>query len=367
MRVVSPMNRFLTRSSRVQSEDQGAVAIIVALLLIVLIGFGAFAVDMGYAYAVKRNQSVTADAAALAGAQAAATRFRQLHSSGGVGCTPSTAGEVSGAATTAAVETYNANAPQGSAGAPTVTVSCDSGNFNVTVHGESSLPTFLGGLLGQSELRPAAEATAQVAGAPAYGGLRPYAICQNDVEAASTNSTSQAEFFNKGGTKSCKGPTPGNWGLVDFNGGSNKVPELADWTANGYPDAISFPQDDLPGNPGEKFNSSQVKDALDSIVGQTVLFPVASKWAEGGGSNASFTAVGAVQAKVCGYAIKGKKQTTDSTCWNDTLFKSASSAADLVIQWRYVAFPISYSPGTSAGTNCSLSSSACIPTIRLWR
>lgn len=370
MRVVNPMNMVSRRLSRSQSEDQGAVAIIVALLLVVLLGFGAFAVDMGYAYAVKREQSVTADAAALAGAQAAAIEFREQHPSAGIDCTPSTAGEVSSAATTAAVSTYNANAPQGSAGTPTVSVTCEDGNFNVTVRGESSLPTFLGGLLGQSELHPVAEATAQVAGAPGYSGLRPYAICLDDLAKGANNATVQSEFGEdkKHTIKECNKNPAGNWGLADFDGGSNQNGDIADWTEHGYPDAVGFPSN-LPGDPGADFNSQGVREALTSIVGETVLLPVATQWNESGGNNAWFTAVGAISVKVCGYAIVGKSTETDP-CWNDALYQDVLTNrpwVDLVIQWRSDTSPVSYDPGTAGGSNCSLSDQYCVPTIRLWQ
>ncbi len=50
------------------AKQDGAVAIVVALLLVVLLVFGAFAVDFGYLYVVKNQVQNSADAAALAGA-----------------------------------------------------------------------------------------------------------------------------------------------------------------------------------------------------------------------------------------------------------------------------------------------------------
>lgn len=51
-----------------KSED-GAVAIIVALLLVIVFGFAAFAVDMGSAFNERRNLQATADLAAVSAAQ----------------------------------------------------------------------------------------------------------------------------------------------------------------------------------------------------------------------------------------------------------------------------------------------------------
>ncbi len=48
-------------------EEQGVVAVTVAILMIVFLGVAALAVDMGYLYTVKRQLQASADAAALAG------------------------------------------------------------------------------------------------------------------------------------------------------------------------------------------------------------------------------------------------------------------------------------------------------------
>ncbi len=52
------------------SDDDGAVAVLVALLSVVLFGFGAFVIDVGALYSERRQLQAGADAAALAVAQA---------------------------------------------------------------------------------------------------------------------------------------------------------------------------------------------------------------------------------------------------------------------------------------------------------
>ncbi|MBN2404252.1 MAG: hypothetical protein JXE06_01575 [Coriobacteriia bacterium] len=54
------MNHFLR-------DDEGATAVTVALVMVMLILFAAIAVDLGYAYSVRRQLQTAADAAALAG------------------------------------------------------------------------------------------------------------------------------------------------------------------------------------------------------------------------------------------------------------------------------------------------------------
>lgn len=54
------------------SDDDGAIAVVVALLAVVLFGFGALVIDVGALYSERRQLQVGADAAALAIAQACA-------------------------------------------------------------------------------------------------------------------------------------------------------------------------------------------------------------------------------------------------------------------------------------------------------
>jgi Flp pilus assembly protein TadG/cytoskeletal protein CcmA (bactofilin family) len=61
-----------SRLSRFLADQDGAIAIVVALLLPVLLGFAGLAVDIGHSYAVKSQIKNAADAGALSGARALA-------------------------------------------------------------------------------------------------------------------------------------------------------------------------------------------------------------------------------------------------------------------------------------------------------
>ena len=167
--------------------------VLVALMMIALLGIGALAVDLGLGFAVKRQLSATADAAALAGAQAAGREYSRLHPEGG-GCTAAVVNEVTAVVNAAVAQTHAANAPQGSAGTPTPVISCAGSSIDVRVDTSSSLNSLFGRVLGVTTLSPGASATAQVSGSPAYGGLRPFAVCIDDypdsfMDAAVTNQT----------------------------------------------------------------------------------------------------------------------------------------------------------------------------------
>lgn len=344
--------------------------VLVALMAILLMGIGALAVDLGLAYAVKRQLSATADAAALAGAQAAGREYSRLHPAGG-GCTATVLTEVTAVANAAISQTYTANAPQGSAGTPTRAISCAGANIDVQVDTASNLNSLFGRVLGVTTLSPGATATAQVSGSPAYGGLRPFAICIDDypdtfTDASATNQTIFAQAPQLMVT--CNGNPPGSWGVVDFDGGSNPTGDIEDWTEFGYPGPVKIPSPPLlPGDPGANINP--LSDELDSIVGKTILLPVASKWEELGGNNAAFTAVGVLGARICGWGQKGKIGATDSgmadPCWNSSTWDAAPKKAKLVLQWRYTDYVTSYISTGTGSAACSLTEQGCLPVTRL--
>lgn len=473
-------------ASRLRQDDDGAIAIIVAILAVVLIGMAAFAVDLGIAYASKRELSVTSDAAALAGAQAAGTKFQELYPTG-IACDSAVAAALSGAATTAATEVYNAQLPKGSTGAPAVTVQCDGIDaIDVVVNSSATHSTVFGGVFDVQTLAPAAAATARVSGSEAFGGLRPFAVCDDSVVRGDQTLTQQSLYLNsivqsdsgnwsyvldttmaepakgnvrlsadntqmalsdyefgvnkpsnalnkiaagytvemqqvtdpgkwgrwkvvqsssqsgwylltlqletsatdlpsKGSSVSltfteakkpgvtCGPLGSGNWGIVDFDGGSNTNGDIARWTEFGYTQPVQIPDAAMPGDPGVD-TSAPVKNALDSIIGDTVLLPVAKSWNEGGGNTASFHMSTVIAVKICGYQ-DGKKAAVKGDCWSDALADPALNPdpavadADFKLQWQWRPFAASYFPGGTGATECKLSDTTakCLPAIRLYR
>lgn len=379
--------------TRGQNHDSGITAVMVALLAATLAGMAAFAVDIGYAYSVKRQLSVTADASALAGAQAAAIEFSKQRAGGGT-CD---ATELQVPAKTAAIATHNENGPAGSDGDPTVTVTCSSSGdlpvINVEVNNRSTLPTFFGQLWGVENYRPPGRAVAQISGSQAYYGLRPYAVCvleiaDEDDADFDPNRTYQSVYDNGDDDSPCNFSPAGNWGLVNFNDSQStaSVGETTEWTQNGYPGAVTIPDPDMDGDPGASFNTSpQIQSALTSIVGKTVLLPVASSWdKEETGANANFNAVGVLSARICGWRVKNKGYTDieagiPEPCWREELTDTtadpgipgdeviATNFQGLLLQWRIDYYAPSYeSTGSETASDCDLDDITCLPAIRLW-
>jgi Flp pilus assembly protein TadG len=363
MTIPQQIKQRLNRLNHI-GDDDGAVAILVAVLSLVLFGMAAFAVDLGYAYSVKRQLSVTADASALAGAQAAGQQF-STDRLAGVGCDPASLLPV---ATTAATDLHNDNGPKGSDGDPAVTVSCEpDGSILVAVSNSSTLTTFFGAILGVDTLNPGTAAVARISGSPGYAGLRPYAVCETEIAGLIAGDTYQSLYG--GGTSQedqpCQFTPSGNWGLVDFDGGSNPNTDIADWTTNGYDGTVTIPDPEMSGDPGANFASATIKTALASIVDQTVLLPVASSWQTNvGGDPANFAAVGVVSATICGAQI-GTWQATGS-CWDQSQADAADAKNnELILQWQFQGYATSYS-SSGTGDECNLSSANCVPTVRLW-
>lgn len=132
------------------ARDDGAFAVLFALLLVVIIGFAALAVDVGYWYASKRQLQTAADAAALAG------------------CNDLARGRTNGVIW-ATVEDYAGrnfgrplDLPQCSVIPPTAGGLSDIGTNYVKVTVESDSPAFLSRVLGQDRVRIRAQSIARI-------------------------------------------------------------------------------------------------------------------------------------------------------------------------------------------------------------
>jgi len=341
-------------SKRVGARDEsGAVLIWMALMMTVLLGMGAFAVDLGLAWSVKRQLSVSADGAALAGAQEAGMRYKELGS-----CL-----QVEALAEQTVEQYFDDNPPQGENVTVTADADACSDSQRVTVDVEvsSDLGTIFGGVLNVDTMTPGAAATAQVFGTRILSGLRPFTVCLSDAQdAAASGGTHQSVYKNFGDDpdQSCN-PTgaAGNWGYASFGLGTSNT-NLLCLIENGYGPAcgasdsgvdVGAPADfeTSPGYTGNNLqNNPNHRAALNSIVGETILLPVAgdTSWSDTG-SGATYGGAGAVAVEICGWELPpGDAGGEKSDCWDQTLYDNAYSAGgwdknadapSLVIQWQY--------------------------------
>ncbi len=300
-------------------DDRGAVAVMVALLSTLLLVLAAFAVDIGNAYAVARQQSVAADAAVLAAVAKVGEAIPR-----GQACTQALLNSISAntlAKTTA--DAYNTANNKSGVSEPVVsaTVTCPTADaVEVRVDNSRAVPTSLAGIIGITEINPGSYAVARYQRTLSAGGLRPWAICDSTVLAAASalNTTFATGIDTQAGP--CNSTASGNWGGVDFNGGSNPAGDLAAWTLLGYPNPVTIPNPLLPADPGVS-GSSGLDNAFTNLVGKVVLFPSVSGFNPGSGNNASFNAVGLATVRICGVRYANTTYNIDlatglqSDCW----------------------------------------------------
>jgi len=282
-------------------------SLLVALLAIVLFGSLAFVSDFGMAYANQRRIQTGVDAAVLAVG-------KNISSTAGATDTCSTiAANYSGSATRAiATNVFAKNVGTGAALAPGTAgfqVTCETVGTNaqtlvVKAAGQQDSPSFLGGIFGRTKVPVSKGARAIVGPLSSAVGLRPFAICETFADqvmnAPGTTFVVPVTQANAG----C-GSAPGNWALLDFDGGSNSTGDSANWTANGYQYPVTIdPPLLVNGDPG--FNVNAFTAEMDTMFSTLdVVLPVYNS-VTGSGNNSSFNIVGFISVTPCRYKINNK-------------------------------------------------------------
>jgi hypothetical protein len=141
----------------------------------------------------------------------------------------------------------------------------------------------------------ACEATGQIAGF--RGGLRPFAVDKNSIVPIGQMMT----FYEQ------KKLAPGNFGLLDFNGGANGTPDLAQWIRYGYDGEVAVGDDGycwIDGDPGFR---AALKDDIQAIWGEEIFVPVYDQ-VTGNGANASYRVIGFLGIVITDSQLTGKNK-----------------------------------------------------------
>jgi Flp pilus assembly protein TadG len=297
----------MSAARTVRSSERGATALLVALLAVVLVGVLAFVSDFGTAYANQRSLQNGADAAALAVGRQIAVNAPPNQT-----CTTIKNAYNTPAMRTAATGVFAKNVEAGAAlstGVPGFEVACEqvgtTETLVVKVAGEQQSPSFFGGIFGRSSVPVAKSAKVIVGPLGAVVGLRPFAICDQAADFLALTPGTVFTYRFDNATAGC-GYAPGNWGLLDFNGGSNPTGEIADWLHNGYNEPIAnAPPIYLPGNPGAP-NPGGLEAEMDFMMtlGDIVL-PVFDDLT-GTGSASQFRISGFISVTPCGWKFNNK-------------------------------------------------------------
>ena len=266
------------------------------VFLTVLMGLSALVIDVGAWYRAHRAAQSTADASALAGAQALPDTQR---------------------ATALANEYANKNAGTAPGAVnPQITFTrqgFETDTIQVTV--TRPHPGFFSKLFGFNTVTVKGHATARAWNVSRVrSGVAPITVnykhpvlnctrgsnptCNPDF---TTPTTLTLEDIHQPGGKDAAGA----FGLINLNqsgGGNIGAGELANWLLNGYPDELGT--GNYNSAPSANFNNSQFRNALDQQIGNELLFPV-YRLLRGPGSNAVYDVIGWVGFVITSYTTSG--------------------------------------------------------------
>lgn len=274
-------------------SEHGQAMVLMVVFLVVLLGMAALVLDIGSWYRADRVTQATADAAALAGAQAL---------------------PVTGTASTLAQQYAAKNGGLGSGG---ISFSSQlTSNDTITVTVKRSAPSFFAQVFGLKSVTVGSKATARSEGVSAVKYVAPITVhykhallnCKGPASNPTCNPTfgvqttlDLEDLHQKGG-----GNGAGAFGLINLNYGDSTgnigAGTLAGWLANGYSNYL--PIGTYYSAPSANFNNSQFRSSLDSVIGKEVLFPV-YRLLTGPGSNAKYDIIGWVGFVITSYTTNG--------------------------------------------------------------
>lgn len=345
------MDEHPSRLAKGRTSEDGAVAVVVAILLTALLGISAFAVDFGLAYTEKRQLQTAADAAAVA---AASTYLDEDGDCTTLTDTSTAAGAALAVTAQAEAEEIMLENDSDASSVPAdFSVGCtDTGGVQVTWSTTGISDVGLGGVLGAGDITSTRSATAAVEVPATVGsGLRPYFMCSLDLPA--TGGDFPTEVMIIGGVTNgmaydpaCPEPS-GNWWTINCpeDIGNNGEPALRDAIQYGcdYPVTIvddpmppppsdvgleaacppvdppspTIPEDCLEANPGNITNQQTMRWDLLIASGETVILPVFCGTTHcnpdaalifQGGNNAEYPIFAFAAMRVCGYHFGNRVQ-----------------------------------------------------------
>ncbi len=202
---------------RLADDEEGAVAIVVALLLSVLLIISAFAVDFGLSYSSSLSLQTAADAASIAAASSYSDEQVScvggtLSRTGG----PRSLGVMQADAQTAARNIMNENHLDAVESPGAFTVGCESGAIVVRWANNAATDAGLGGVIGVNEITAERRSAAALSSPDTVvDGLRPYAVCSGDLPPSIPSAIVMIRYPGHVATGSQCPSTSGGWLTLD--------------------------------------------------------------------------------------------------------------------------------------------------------
>jgi len=269
------------------NSERGQAFVLTAIALVMCMGMAALVLDVGNWFRDKRRLQGTVDAAALAGAQqlpddasgAQAQAFSYANKNGG---------DV--------------------AGANIVVTSQYMPNDTIAVSGSRDDAGIFSGILGLGGVKITASAKARV-GPPAQAlHVAPMVVfcghsliqnCNND-HTPQFNVPTTMDYDPMG--------APGAFGMLNLDGESGTIGSSteAQWIQSGFDKMLGLGK--YKSDPGAKFSSTNIQDALSGRIGTVLLFPV-FKTLDGTGQNAEYEIIGWIGFYLTSYDVHGNSAT----------------------------------------------------------
>ncbi len=276
---------FVSRAAlRLRRDQRGQVLALAAISMVALLGVAGFALDVGVWFQAHRKQQAVADAAALAAA----------------GDLPANTAQASADAQSYAVKNGGS--------ASSISFSTQYlPNDTITVQAGKTVPSYFLKAVGIDSADVKATAVARAENLGSAWGSAPFGVINTQPELAGPG----CPCFGISTTLDLNKIGPGGFGIIDIDGshGGAGPGTLADWIVNGCDCSTATPVY-LYSDPGAKFNSSQVKGAMDEMIGHNLLFPVYDTTA-GNGANLQYHVIGFAGFNLQGYAFKGNSGSID--------------------------------------------------------
>lgn len=292
------------RVSRCRGDD-GISAIVTAVALFGVMSALLLSLDAGNLWQTRRAVMTATDAAALEQARLAALK---------------------GPAAACAdwKNTIVRNAGSGSEGLTcTVVPGPTPASGYVTIEARKHSAVRFGGIYKKGDTTAFSSSSARWGYVSRIEGARPIAICISnshvrgylglgpDVGIHPSPSVHRV-MFTKTNPLDCGNAAPGNWGWVDFDGGSNSNGDLRQWLEFGWNQPVAVGDCDASGTPGTRCagdpgsSGGSVASVLDTLVASGQPFPIIIfDSVAGNGSNVSYNVTAFIGVILRGYKVNG--------------------------------------------------------------
>jgi putative Flp pilus-assembly TadE/G-like protein len=262
-------------------NQTGQATVLTLVFLTVLLGMAALVLDVGSWYRADRDTQSTADSAALAGAQAL----------------PDSTANASSLASN--------YAGKNGGGLDGVSFSSSYGpNDTIKVTIKKPAQGIFTRLFGVSSINVGSKASARTALISSAKYVAPIVVRNTHPKLLGTTGCPCFDPSNVTTIPLGRNGAPGAFDLLNLDGsrGGTSPGILADWMLKGYDGYLDIGQ--YYSDPGAKWDSSQMHDALDQRIGTTLLFPVYDDLI-GNGSNAQYHVIGWVGFHLLSYEARG--------------------------------------------------------------